>query len=336
LAKFSGATISNEGWTVYNTSNSGLPNNYILNSIVIDKNGNKWIGTKAGLAKFEGISLGSAGWTVYNSGSTGLPNDNVKHIAISTNNTLWIGTDDGLARFDGANGWNVFKPSNPISSTGMPHNNVMCIDFDANADVWIGTSGGLVKYNGSLMTTYKTTNSQIPSNSITAIAIENNGNIWLGTDQYGLVKYDGVNWITFNKSNSSLPHNQINFIRIDGSGTKWIGTYAGLALFNEDGIVSVKENSDLLPTNYELMQNFPNPFNPSTRIDYQVPNSGNVTLKVYDILGNEISTIVNEFKQAGNYSVEFGTDNSKLSSGVYFYTLRTGNYFQTKKMIYLK
>ncbi len=95
-------------------------------------------------------------------------------------------------------------------------------------------------------------------------------------------------------------------------------------------------NEPKLPDGYYLHQNFPNPFNPSTRIDYQIPNSGNVTLKVYDILGNEISTIVNEFKQAGNYSVEFGTNNSKLSSGVYFYTLRTGNYFQTKKMIYMK
>jgi hypothetical protein len=83
-----------------------------------------------------------------------------------------------------------------------------------------------------------------------------------------------------------------------------------------------------------LYQNYPNPFNPNTVISYQLPVTGNVTLKVYDILGNEVATLVNEEKQPGVYEVEF--DSEGLSSGIYFYQLRTGNFTQVKKMILLR
>ncbi len=77
-----------------------------------------------------------------------------------------------------------------------------------------------------------------------------------------------------------------------------------------------------------------NPFNPSTTIKYQLGDYGHVTLKVYDVLGNELITIVNEAKAAGKYEVEFNA--SSLSSGVYFYKLQTGAFVDTKKMILLK
>ena len=97
-------------------------------------------------------------------------------------------------------------------------------------------------------------------------------------------------------------------------------------------VSSVKNNA--LPGQYELYQNFPNPFNPGTIINYQIPNSGIVTLKVYDILGREIKTLVNELKSRGNYSVNF--DAGSLSSGVYFYQLKSGGYSSIKKMVLLK
>ena len=90
---------------------------------------------------------------------------------------------------------------------------------------------------------------------------------------------------------------------------------------------------------FYLDQNYPNPFNPSTKIKYSIPIVGtsdrvSVQLKVYDVLGNQIATLVNEERSAGVYEVEF--DASNLSSGVYFYTLSAGNYFDTKKMILLR
>ena len=88
------------------------------------------------------------------------------------------------------------------------------------------------------------------------------------------------------------------------------------------------------PVNYSISQNYPNPFNPSTLIKYTLPQSSFVTLKVYNILGKEVASLVNENKEAGNYTINFSAKN--LSSGVYFYTIKAGNFTQTKKMTILK
>ncbi len=91
---------------------------------------------------------------------------------------------------------------------------------------------------------------------------------------------------------------------------------------------------DFTPKEFVLYQNYPNPFNPKTVISYQLPVNGNVTLKVYDVLGNEVATLVNEEKQAGVYEVEF--DGSSLASGMYLYKLQAGTFVQLKKMILIK
>jgi carboxypeptidase T len=90
--------------------------------------------------------------------------------------------------------------------------------------------------------------------------------------------------------------------------------------------------------NYALEQNYPNPFNPSTIINYSIPVDGNVELIVYNILGSEVAVLVNEYKETGNHSVEFSTEDlkSSLGSGVYIYTLKSGSFTQTRKMVVLK
>ena len=87
-------------------------------------------------------------------------------------------------------------------------------------------------------------------------------------------------------------------------------------------------------TEYVLEQNYPNPFNPSTKISWQSPESSWQSLKVYDVLGNEVATLVDEYKPAGSYEVEFSA--AGLSSGMYFYKLEAGNYIETKKMILIR
>jgi hypothetical protein len=102
--------------------------------------------------------------------------------------------------------------------------------------------------------------------------------------------------------------------------------------------------NNLKPTQYTLDQNFPNPFNPSTVINYQIPQDGFVTLKIYDILGNEVATLVNEEKAIGRYEVNFsaqggsasGGNGYNLSSGVYFYQIKTGSFTDTKKMLLVR
>jgi hypothetical protein len=102
-----------------------------------------------------------------------------------------------------------------------------------------------------------------------------------------------------------------------------------------DHLVSVEFNMGLIiPKDFSLEQNYPNPFNPSTAISYQLPVNGFVTLKVYDVLGNEIATLVNEEKPQGKYEVDFTAKN--LPSGIYFYKLQAGNFIETKKMVLMK
>jgi hypothetical protein len=90
---------------------------------------------------------------------------------------------------------------------------------------------------------------------------------------------------------------------------------------------------------FALMQNYPNPFNPNTTISYSLPVGSFVTLKVYDVLGNEIAILVNEEKPSGEYEVEFSISDShskNISSGFYFYQLKARDFIQTKKMIFIK
>jgi len=89
-----------------------------------------------------------------------------------------------------------------------------------------------------------------------------------------------------------------------------------------------------MPKAFVLEQNFPNPFNPSTVISYQLPAMSNVELKIYDLLGNEVAALVNEQKEAGSYQIQF--DGSKLSNGVYFYKLQAEGVELTKKLLLLK
>jgi len=88
------------------------------------------------------------------------------------------------------------------------------------------------------------------------------------------------------------------------------------------------------PNKFSLSQNYPNPFNPTTSIQYSISNKQFVTIRVYDVLGREIATLINEEKPAGNYEVEFNAVN--LPSGIYFYRIQAGSYINTKKMVLLR
>ena len=104
-------------------------------------------------------------------------------------------------------------------------------------------------------------------------------------------------------------------------------------------IVSVDDQVATFPTDFHLFQNFPNPFNPSTTIRYSIVEPGNVSIKIYDVLGREVKTIVNEIKTAGTYSSKWNGNDSfgnKVSSGIYFYRMESGSFVEAKKMILLK
>ena len=97
---------------------------------------------------------------------------------------------------------------------------------------------------------------------------------------------------------------------------------------------AVKEIRNEIPAKFSLSQNYPNPFNPTTTINYQLPVSGQVTLKVYDVLGREVESLVDKEQTTGTYSVTF--NGNSLPSGVYLYRIQAGSFSQTKKLMLLK
>ncbi len=100
------------------------------------------------------------------------------------------------------------------------------------------------------------------------------------------------------------------------------------------GYVGITQTGSEIPQNYSISQNYPNPFNPSTKINFALPKQGLVTIKVYDMLGKEVETLVNEVKSAGQYTVDF--NGSKLSSGVYFYRIQANDFVDVKRMMLVK
>ncbi|MBI9071783.1 MAG: lamin tail domain-containing protein [Melioribacteraceae bacterium] len=101
-------------------------------------------------------------------------------------------------------------------------------------------------------------------------------------------------------------------------------------------LTDLDETDNAIPVRYSLSQNYPNPFNPSTAINYQLTDNGHVSLTVYDILGNEVLQLVNKNQSAGTYKIKFDTSKYNMSSGIYFYQIRSNSFVETKKMILLK
>lgn len=117
-------------------------------------------------------------------------------------------------------------------------------------------------------------------------------------------------------------------------GLPFIGSAPDLGAFEFDPTTEVTQSVNNKPSSFELEQNYPNPFNPATSIKYTIAKKASVKIVVYDLLGREVSTLVNENKEPGNYKINF--DGSKLSSGVYLYVLSAGQTVSSKKMILLK
>jgi hypothetical protein len=151
------------------------------------------------------------------------------------------------------------------------------------------------------------------------------------------------NWPTLPNGNGptlSLINSQLdNSLAESWSASGLYGTPGYL----NDVYTKAEMEDNLIPNEFVLYQNYPNPFNPNTKISWQSPVGSHQTLMVYDILGNEVATLVNEYRNAGYYEIDFdpaspiGAGSVKnLVSGIYFYRLQAGNFVETKKMIFLK
>ena len=117
-----------------------------------------------------------------------------------------------------------------------------------------------------------------------------------------------------------------------------VSSYSTTGSFTTSGATAVEEQ-ETIPTAYELSQNYPNPFNPTTRINFAIPQNSFVTIKVYDMLGREVKTLINQQMVSGNHSIDWNADNNlgiKVATGMYIYRITAGNFVSTKKMVLIK
>jgi hypothetical protein len=266
-----------------------------------------------------GITWSTPGWDVHGGGLYDFRGDHVLSLGIChpySGSLIYSSTNDG-------NSWDLI--GQPIETYPL----CTVLGLLSDGKIVIGRSSGLFLSDDSCQSWIQV--SYISPSASLSLA---SGGMLIGTDSLGVFLFSD-NGDSLGSHNEGLTDLNVHSMIIDESDYIYIGTENGLWKRPLSEIItSIKEIPNKLPLNYTLEQNFPNPFNPSTSIQYAVSNRQFVSLKVYDVLGNEIEILVSEEKTAGTYELTWYAE--QLPSGVYFYQLKAGEFVQTRKMILMK
>lgn len=288
-------------------------------------------GFAAGLNRLAKTTNGGLNWTVSTISSTG-------QIFFNNQNTGWT-----IANITA--GSNILKTTNSGLSWQIQHSTS---DFRIVYDIFFldENTGYTSGYRHNIL---KTTNGGInwvSQNDVTeasglySIYFINPNTGWTVGDFYSTgntstyyTTNGGTTWMT---NIGITGAGRLNRVKINNSP---VGYVAGQSqriykTTNSGGLTEIAFNNEIIPSSYSLSQNYPNPFNPSTKINFALSKQGLVTLKIYDVLGREIITLVNEVKNAGSYTVYFNA--SEFSGGVYFYRLQANDFTDIKRMMLIK
>lgn len=233
-------------------------------------------------------------------------------------NLIGVASTQKVYKMDLATGDTTYLVTSKIKIAAMaiePTTEEVYVSIDATSN-----KDRIYKINKTTGDTIFVGNAGIGNNIIRALAFDGNGNL------YGAYGEENV-------VSSFLKIDKTTGVATVVGTTSYRGVF-GLA-FAPDSVTAVS-SEEFNPTSYALFNNYPNPFNPSTVISYQLPQNSLVSLKVYDVLGNEVATLVNELQTAGVKNVTFDLKDKTLGSGVYFYQLKAGSFVQTNKMLLLK
>jgi hypothetical protein len=256
--------------------------------------------------------------------------------AQSVDNVVWVWCPNNGSSPNEA--WNVPEAYYPGDDY------VDWIGFDGynfgTTQPWSGWASFFNVFN-SLYTKFKTYNKPIMLGEFASVEQGGSKSQWI-TDGYltwlkfGYPKIKAATWFHISKLEGGVSTDW----RINSSASSLAAYQNAIAdpYFLATVPTTDVEDEKVIPDYFSLEQNYPNPFNPSTKISWQSPVAGWQNLKVYDVLGNEVATLVNEYRQAGSYETEFNPVSSikNSASGIYFYRLQAGEYVETKKMILQK
>jgi ligand-binding sensor domain-containing protein len=212
-------------------------------TIVVDKSGDKWIGTNRGLVKFDGIT-----WTTYNLANSGLPSDIVYSLAIDKSGNKWISSPVGLSKFDGTK-WTTYKPDGFDEYDDY----ISSLAIDSSENVWITIDLDVIKFDGTNWTTYTYACNDCESSSLTlssnSLIIDRNGLKWISSDTYGILKLDDTTWTTYTLPKSGPSSGSAYTIAEDSSGIKWVVTDRGLVKIDGDKLYWYTINNSGIPSN---------------------------------------------------------------------------------------
>ncbi len=281
----------------------------------------------------QGVFLSTDNGTTWTPKDSGLTNKWVYSLAVSPSGNgvtnIYAGTQNGGVFLSTNNGKSWTLPSTDLSNEIVFSLVTMGTELFAgtNNGVYLSTNNGRNWSHVGPQYAYVTSLVVSGSNLFAGgtYTAYSDGGVFLTTD-------NGSNWTAVD---SGLTNTDIDALAIGGTNL-FAGTYGSGTWVRplSEMITGVKNKGQNNPTSFSLSQNYPNPFNPSTVISYQLPLRSYVTLKIYDILGREVATLVNEVKNAGSYSITFNASN--LATGIYFYRLQAGSFVQVRKMILLK
>ena len=313
---------------VYRSTNEGLSWQQLPMTAGIEardvesKSGTIFVSTKD-----NGLGKSTDNGDTWAGASGSVPESNVGAFTITNNGTLLLGVkgSNGLYRStdDGASWTHTNFPMNfRVYSLTVASNNI----FAGTAEYL----DGIYKSVDDGATWQKLSNASASYEYYSNGIFTSDGKLLIGvlnTGIYGSTDL-GNTWQLFNNGLTSL----YGFVLAQApNGT--IYATSGDGVFKSTGTTNIGNDGTVI-NSYRLEQNYPNPFNPSTTINYNLPVQQHVSLKVYDVLGNEIATLINVEQNAGSHSIDFNA--SQLGSGVYFYRLETGNFAETKSMILIK
>ena len=352
-----GIYYSTNSGTSWNTENTGLTNTGVWSLIISGTN--MFAGTNGG-----GVFLSTNNGTSWNPVNTGLANKNVLALAFH-GAKIFAGTDAGV--YLSTNNGTTWTAVN----SGLTNTNVQAL-LSSDTNLFAGTMGGvfLSTNNG---TNWSSANTGLPAAFFRGAFVSSGSTIFAGSPLSGggafISTNNGANW---QKVNAGLTNIEIFSLYCQGSklyagsgngvflstnnGTSWNIVSSGLPA--NDNVLSITSIGNTLlagtehfgvfkldtvftgvaqnqiPLQFMLGQNYPNPFNPSTTISFTIPSQSFVSLKVFDALGREVSTLVFKGLSAGKYSQQWNAE--KFASGMYFYRLQTGSFTETKKLVLLR